>query len=332
MCGDIRIETPTMPPSDASYRACVAASEAQARHILDALSETFDSSDVVVAASQERDGLWTVSLHFRDPPNEAAVRALVGLAAGPETANALVFGSVAATDWVKASLQGLTPVEAGRFMVHGAHDRERVHANRIGIEIEAALAFGTGHHGTTRGCLIALDRLARRLGRGAMARILDLGTGSGVLAIAAARVLRRPVLATDNDPAAVRAARANARLNRAGALVEVIRADGFTARPLRARARFDLILANILLGPLKRMAAPMARVAAANGHIILSGLLAAQASAALAAYRAQGMVLQHRIPLDGWVTLILRARHPRPKSRAKSRAMSRGVAGRRRRP
>jgi ribosomal protein L11 methyltransferase len=324
MCGDIRIETPTMPPSDASYRACVAASEAQARHILDALSETFDSSDVVVAASQERDGLWTVSLHFRDPPNEAAVRALVGLAAGPETANALVFGSVAATDWVKASLQGLTPVEAGRFMVHGAHDRERVHANRIGIEIEAALAFGTGHHGTTRGCLIALDRLARRHGRGATARILDLGTGSGVLAIAAARALRRPVLATDNDPAAVRAARANARLNRAGALVEVIRADGFKARPLRARAPFDLILANILLGPLKRMAAPMARVAAANGHIILSGLLAAQASAALAAYRAHGMVLQHRINLGGWVTLMLRARHPRAQSRA--------VAGRPRRP
>jgi ribosomal protein L11 methyltransferase len=330
MCGDIRIETPTMPPSDASYRACVAAGEAQARHILDVLSETFDSGDVVVAASEERDGLWTVSLHFRDPPNETAVRALVGLAAGPETANALVFGSVAATDWVKASLQGLTPVEAGRFMVHGAHDRERVHANRIGIEIEAALAFGTGHHGTTRGCLIALDRLARRRrnGRGAKPRILDLGTGSGVLAIAAARALRRPVLATDNDPAAVRAARANARLNRAGALVEVIRADGFRARPLRARAPFDLILANILLGPLKRMAAPMARVAAANGHIILSGLLAAQASAALAAYRAQGMVLQHRIPLDGWVTLMLRARHPRPKPRAKSRA----VAGRQRRP
>jgi ribosomal protein L11 methyltransferase len=123
---------------------------------------------------------------------------------------------------------------------------------------------------------------------------------------------------------AVRAARANARLNRAGALVEVIRADGFKARPLRERAPFDLILANILLGPLKRMAAPMARVAAANGHIILSGLLAAQASAALAAYRAHGMVLQHRINLGGWVTLMLRARHPRAQSRA--------VAGRPRRP
>jgi ribosomal protein L11 methyltransferase len=315
-----------MPPSDASYRASVTASEAKARHILDALSECFDSADVVVAASEERDGLWTVSLHFRDPPNETAVRALVVLAAGSETANALTFGSVAATDWVEASLQGLTPVEAGRFIVHGAHDRQRVQPNRIGIEIEAALAFGTGHHGTTRGCLLALDRLAGRSRNrhSTKARVLDLGTGSGVLAIAAARALRRPVLATDNDPAAVRAARANARLNRAGALVAVIRADGFNARPLRAGAPFCLILANILLGPLRQMAAPMGRVAAARGHIILSGLLAAQARAALAAYRAQGMVLQHRIHLDGWVTLVLRAPHPGPRSR--------GVAGRRRRP
>jgi ribosomal protein L11 methyltransferase len=279
---------------------------------------------VVVAASQGRDGVWTVSLDFRDPPNQTAVRALVGLAAGPETANALVFQSLAATDWVKASLQGLTPVGAGRFIVHGAHDRDRVQQNRIGIEIEAALAFGTGHHGTTRGCLLALDRLAKRRpnGRGAKAGILDLGTGSGVLAIAAARALWRPVLASDNDPRAVRAARANARLNRAGALVEVIRADGFKARRFRMRAPFDLVFANILLGPLRQMATPMAQVAAADGCVVLSGLLAAQAGAALAAYRARGLVLQHRILLDGWVTLVLRVRRPRAMSRAASRAVA----------
>jgi ribosomal protein L11 methyltransferase len=309
-----------MPPSDASYRACVATSEATARHLLDALSESFDSTDVVVAASEDQTGLWTVSLHFRDPPNATAVRALVGLAAGPGTANALVFEPLGATDWVAASLQGLTPVAAGRFIVHGAHDRETVPVNRIGIEIEAALAFGTGHHGTTRGCLMALDRLAKRQagGSGSNASILDLGTGSGVLAIAAARALRRPVLASDNDPAAVRAARANARFNRTGALIEVIRADGFKTRRLRARAPFGLVFANILLGPLKRMATSIARVAAANGCVVLSGLLAAQANAALAAYRAQGLVLAHRIDLDGWVTLVLRApshslpRKPRP--------------------
>jgi ribosomal protein L11 methyltransferase len=315
----------TMPTSDASYCALVATSEAQARHILDALSESFDSTDVVVAASEDGDGRWTVSLNFRDPPNETAVRALIGLAAGAETANALVFASLKPTDWVERSLQGLTPVEAGRFIVHGAHDRGRVAANRIGIEIEAALAFGTGHHGSTRGCLLALDRLAKRRPNrnGSKPGILDLGTGSGVLAIAAARALRRPVLATDNDPVAVRAARANARLNRTGALVEVIRADGFNARQLRARAPFDLIFANILLGPLKRMATPMA--VSANGCVVLSGLLAAQASKALAAYRARGLVLAHRIRLDGWVTLVLRAARSRPLLRRRGRV---GAGGR----
>ncbi len=151
-----------MSTSDASTCALVSTSEAKARHILDALAESFDSTHVVVAASEDRDGRWTVSLHFREAPDETAVRALIALAAGPEAANALVFETIGATDWVEASLQGLTPVVAGRFVVHGAHDRGRVPANRIGIEIEAALAFGTGHHGTTRGCLMALDRLAKR--------------------------------------------------------------------------------------------------------------------------------------------------------------------------
>jgi ribosomal protein L11 methyltransferase len=311
MCGDIdHHEAPAMPPSDASFCALVSTNEATARHILDALAESFDATDTAVAASEARDGRWIVSLHFREAPNQAAVRALMALAAGPETANALVFKTIGATDWVNASLQGLTPVEAGRFVVHGAHDRGRVPPNRIGIEIEAALAFGTGHHGSTRGCLIALARLAKRRpnGRGANACVLDLGTGSGVLAIAAARALRRPVLASDNDARAVRAARANARLNRTGALVEVIRADGFKARRFRARAPFDLVLANILLAPLKLMATPMARLVGPHGCVILSGLLAAQANAALAAYRTQGLVLEHRIQLEGWVTLVLRGR------------------------
>ncbi len=323
---------PTAFTSDASYCALVSTSEGTARHLLDALSESFDTTTTVVAAAEDRHGRWTVSLHFRETPNETAVRALVALAAGPETANALVFETIAATDWVKASLQGLTPVEAGRFIVHGAHDRSRVPANRIGIEIEAALAFGTGHHGTTRGCLIALDRLAKRRPNrsGSRARILDLGTGSGVLAIAAARALRRPVLASDNDMRAVRAARANARLNRTGALVEVIRADGFKASRFRARAPFDLVFANILLGPLKRMAAPMAPLVGSHGHVILSGLLAAQANAALAAYRGHGMVLEHRIALEGWVTLVLRT-PARARLHARARARAETVAATRHR-
>ncbi|HEY6259073.1 MAG TPA: 50S ribosomal protein L11 methyltransferase [Xanthobacteraceae bacterium] len=299
-----------MSTSSASFRAYVSTSEGKARDILDALGESFDSTDAVVTAAEDGDGRWTVSLHFREAPNATAVRALVALAGDAATANGLVFETVAAADWVAASLAGLTPIKAGRFVVHGAHDRARVPANCIAIEIEAALAFGTGHHGTTRGCLIALDRLVKRWpnGRRSNVRVLDLGTGSGVLAIAAARALRRGVLASDNDAVAVHAARANARHNRAGPQVEIIRADGCKTQAFAARAPFDLAFANILLEPLKRMAGPLARLVGPNGCMVLSGLLVAQASAALAAYRTHGLVLEHRIRLDGWVTLVLRRR------------------------
>ena len=190
-------------------------------------------------------------------------------------------------------------MKAGRFLVHGAHHRGSVAPNVIGIEIEAALAFGTGHHGTTRGCLLAIDAIARR---SRPRRILDVGTGTGVLSIAAARVFHRPVMATDIDPVAVAAARANAHRNRAGASVTARRTAG--ARGIHGR--YDLVLANILLGPLPRMAPSLAQLLAPQGHIVLSGLLHAHANAALAAYRAQGLALEQRIPLDEWTTLVLR--------------------------
>jgi ribosomal protein L11 methyltransferase len=194
-------------------------------------------------------------------------------------------------------------VRAGRFIVHGAHDRARVAPNDIGIEIEAALAFGTGHHGTTRGCLLALDGLAKR--RRAR-RVLDIGTGSGVLAMAAAKILRTHVVASDIDRVAVEAARGNARLNRTAPTITFERAIGTRANAIAAGAPYDLILANILLGPLMRLAVPLRALAAPHARIVLSGLLPAHANAALAIYRAQGFMLERRIPLDGWVTLILR--------------------------
>jgi ribosomal protein L11 methyltransferase len=282
-------------------RFAVAGGDAQ--RVLAELSETLESTDTVVSAYEGAHG-WNVAVHFGSPPNETATRALVALAAGSEAANAMVFETVAPHDWVKASLAGLSPVLAGRFLIHGAHDRARVPPNRIGVEIEAALAFGTGHHGTTRGCLLALDRIvkARR-----PRRILDVGTGSGVLAMAAA-MLRRPVLASDIDAVAVRSARENARRNRVGAMVTVVEAQGVAARRLRERAPFNLVFANILLAPLQRMAAPLAQLTAPGAHVVLSGLLNAHASAALAAYRMQGIVLEQRIQLDGWTTLVLRRR------------------------
>ncbi|HEY2137288.1 MAG TPA: 50S ribosomal protein L11 methyltransferase [Xanthobacteraceae bacterium] len=300
----------SVDPSVITTVASVRCDGGTARRLADALAETFDSGDAVIAAFEAPDGGWTVEAHFAQAPDEAALRNLVAAATDAATAQALVVDTVAARDWVAASLAGLKPVPAGRFLVHGAHDRARVPAHRVGIEVEAALAFGTGHHGTTRGCLLALDRLLKRDMR--RARILDIGTGTGVLAIAAAKALHSRVLASDIDPRAVEVARANARQNGVGALVEAVHAGGLSARRLRERAPFDVVFANILLPPLKRLAAPIARVLAPGAHVVLSGLLASQAPAALAFYGSQGLALEARIPLDEWVTLVLtRPQRPR---------------------
>ena len=275
--------------------------EATAKRLADSLSEHLDLAETAVAAFEGIDGRWNVEIHFEQAPDEAAIRRLIGEAGGPAD---VMFETIAARDWVAASLAGLKPVAAGRFTVHGAHDRVHVTANRIGIEIEAALAFGTGHHGTTRGCLLALDGIVKRA---APRRVLDIGTGTGVLAIAAAKALRVPVLASDIDPEAVRIARENARLNGVAPFLEYLHAAGLGAPRFRTRAPFDLVFANILLPPLKRLAAPMRPLLAPGAHVVLSGLLAAQEQAALAAYRPHGLTLVRRIPLGEWVTLVLRA-------------------------
>ena len=288
-----------MEAAPATVLAQVKVAAATAGALSDAFAAHFDMA--AVASFEGAGADWIVEIHFAQAPDEAAVRDVVMQIAGESVAGTLTFAAVHARDWVATSLAGLHPVAAGRFIIHGAHDRARVLANRIGIEIEAALAFGTGHHGTTRGCLLALERIIKtRRPR----RILDVGTGTGVLAIAAARALRRQVLASDIDGEAVIVAKANAHANRAGSLVAVVHAAGPSKRCFRA-ANFDLVFANILLGPLKSLATPMARVLAPDAHVVLSGLLPRQANAALTAYRVHGLILERRIELDGWMTLVL---------------------------
>jgi len=286
----------------ATFVARLVAAETPARRAADLLAEALDPGEVACSAFALADGRWQVDLHFRERPEQARLRALIALVGGEQLANTLRLEPIKPRDWVRESLAGLKPVRAGRFIVHGAHDRALVPSHCIGIEIEAATAFGTGHHGTTRGCLLALDALARRR---RPRHVLDLGTGSGVLAIAAAKMFRVPVLAIDIDPRAVWTARDNARQNGVGALVTAVHAGNLHARQVSAHAPFDLVLANILLRPLQRLAAPMARQLMPNAHVVLSGLLTEQANAVLATYRSQGMVLERSFVLDGWVTPVM---------------------------
>ena len=286
-----------------TFVARLTADEASARRIADLMAETLDPNEVVCAAFERPDKKWQVDLHFGERPETARLREMISLAANDKLASCLTVEKVAPRDWIKESLIGLRPVTAGRFVVHGAHDRERVPRHCVGLEIEAATAFGTGHHGTTRGCLLALDALARRARR--PRHILDLGTGTGILAIAAAKIFRMPVLAVDIDPRSCVVARENARLNGVGSLVTVVHAAGLRAPEVVKRAPFDLVMANILLKPLQRLAAPVARQLMPNARMVMSGILNAQANAALGAYRSQGLVLERSFVLDGWTTPIM---------------------------
>lgn len=286
-----------------SYVVRLATDAAGARALADRLAESLDGADAACAAFARPNGRWQVDLHFRMRPALRPLRALIALAGGERLARSIRVARLAPRDWVRSSLVDLVPVRAGRFVVHGAHDRSRVPLHAVAIEIEAATAFGTGHHGTTRGCLVALDALARRT---RPRRVLDLGTGTGVLAIAAAKVWHVPVLASDIDQRAVAVARTNVRLNRASPTVTVAQAAGLNSPRIAARAPYDLVLANILLAPLKRLAAPIARHLRPNGRVVLSGILATQAAAAISAYRSQGFVVERALVLDGWTTLVMR--------------------------
>lgn len=299
-----------MPPNNAAHVMRLRCDEAKARAIADLVIEMFDPAEAAAAAFEDQGSApswatnlpWTIEIFCADEPDQDFIRDLVTNVAGPDAARDLTFDRVAQRDWVASSLEGLQPVRAGRFLVYGSHDRGCARPNQIGLEIEAALAFGTGHHGTTRGCLLMLDSiLARRRPR----RVLDVGTGTGVLAIAAARALHRPVAAGDIDPTAVEAARANAVLNGAGPWVNPVVARGVAHPVLQAGAPYDLVFANILARPLRLMAPAVCRLVEDGGELVLSGLLPPDVPGVLTAYAAQGFALAARRDLEGWSTLLL---------------------------
>ena len=289
-------------PNGASTLLRFVGDERRARAVADFIVETFDPAETAACVFEnEKTGEWTAEVFFQEPPEEEELRVLIESVVDAETAKAIEFSNIEERDWVENALAGLRPVRAGRILVHGAHDRARLSANDVGVEIEAALAFGTGHHGTTLGCLLALvEVLKRRRPRHA----LDVGTGTGVLAIACARLLRQPVACGDIDAVSVATARANAVANGVGPYVRPLLATGVRHDALRGR-RFDLIFANILAKPLRLLAPSLARVASPDAELILSGLLARDVAGVLTAYRAQGFRLRRRRDIDGWATLML---------------------------
>ncbi len=244
---------------------------------------------------------WEVGAYFEERPNEVL---LAVLGAAFDAAD-FALSELPETDWVAKVRRDLHPVEAGRFFVHGSHDADRVPPGRVALQIEATVAFGTGHHGTTQGCLRALDRLVAE--GAAFRNVADIGCGTAVLAMAAARVLPQArVLASDIDAVAVDVAMANLPVNGLQGRIACITAPGFDHADIAAAAPFDLIFANILKGPLIELAPAMAAHCAPGGVVILSGLLVVQAESVTAAYVAAGFAPQLRDDIGEWSTLVLR--------------------------
>ncbi len=271
----------------------------------EALGEAMENMEIEpmgigVFEIEDDSGLWEVGGYFLEIPDDTEL-ALLAAAFG---AKPFVVSEVPDEDWVDKVRRELTPVEAGRFFVYGSHDADKIPEGAEPLLIEAAMAFGTGHHGTTQGCLRALDRLIEA---GEVCQnVADIGCGTAVLAMAAARVWPNPVLASDIDPVAVDVAVANVRANGLEGRVHCLEATGFDAPALRDAAPFDLVFANILKGPLIELAPDMAAVLAPGGRAILSGLLRRQAEEVIAAYAAEGLALETREDIGEWSTLTLR--------------------------
>ena len=286
-----------------TYSALTTLIGEDAANSLAAAVEKMDPAPIGVGVFEIEDesGLWEVGTYFMAPPSEVLLDVLA-MAYG---ARPFAVSELPEIDWVAKVRRELSPVEAGRFFVFGSHDADRVPPGRVALQIEATVAFGTGHHGTTLGCLRAFDRLCSA--GFAPARVADIGCGTAVLAIAAAAVLSNAVvIASDIDQVAVDVARANVAINQLQGRIECLEAAGFAHPRLHEAAPFDLVFANILKGPLVELAPAMAAHVAQDGLVILSGLLVVQAESITAAYTAAGFSAQDREDLGEWSALVMR--------------------------
>jgi ribosomal protein L11 methyltransferase len=273
----------------------------QAYALVDAVMERDDLALNASAHEDTETGEWVFEAVCDEAPDLDSFSELARLTLGGnvEFAVETIDPNV---NWVAKSLEGLAPVVAGGFYIYGSHEAGPVPSGVTGIRIDAAQAFGTGHHETTTGCLEAIDRTLKRT---SPQKLLDIGTGTGVLAIALAKRLRRPVIASDIDPIAVTTTEENARDNGVGGWIIAIEATGLDHKVIASNAPYDLIVANILASPLQKLAPGVSRAAARGATIILSGILNTQAQRVIAAYVANGMVVRQRITKKEWTTLIL---------------------------
>ena len=277
------------------------ADKTRADALADALARlTPEPYGVGVFEIEDGAGNREVGAYFDQAPDPAGLALLAAL----HKARDFVVSELPETDWVAHAKRELAPVKAGRFFVYGGHDADRLPAEAIGLRIEAAMAFGTGHHGTTRGCLLALDSLAAT---GFAPRVVaDIGCGTAVLAMAAARLWQVPTIASDIDEIAVEVARTNLRANRLERAVTCVQADGFDTPEISRLAPFDLVFANILKGPLIELAPAMAAHIAPRGSVIISGILSRQTTEVAAVYSGLGFNTVELFQIVDWATLILR--------------------------
>ncbi|MBB3607446.1 50S ribosomal protein L11 methyltransferase [Rhizobium sp. BK602] len=285
-------------------RLYVTTTERQAEQILDLMTPVFEDEELPIATTEidEKKDIWEASIYLYADEEEGVRARFEALLKPAFPGLAIEKEVIPDVDWIAKSLEGLKPVRAGRFLVHGSHDRDKVRPSDIAIEIDAGQAFGTGHHGTTAGCLEMIETvLAARKVRNA----LDLGTGSGVLALGVRKLRNIPVLATDIDPIAVRVARENVRRNGIASGISLETAPGFHSTAFSRHGPFDLIIANILARPLIKMAPQLVAHLAPGGSVVLSGILAEQRWKVLAAYNGARMRHVRTIWRNGWVTIHL---------------------------
>jgi ribosomal protein L11 methyltransferase len=289
---------PAMPPLWKATLTCVP-------KLADAISALFEEIALLVASfCPPRTPTAEIEAIFGAPPDREALQAQIAVLAALHDAPCptVAVAEVGNLDWIKKVAEDFPPLPIGPFLIYGAAYRDQAKTARLGLQIDATSAFGTGEHPTTRGCLCLLARLAKKT---RPRNVLDMGCGSGILAMAAAKLCHAPALGIDCDPVSVAIATQNARLNGVAAGTRFERSLGYRSQTVKERAPYDLILANIFAVPLCRMAKDLKRHLAPKGHAILAGLLTQQANAVVAAHRAQGLYVVDR-RIDGeWTILLL---------------------------